>query len=470
MKKKCLLLGLAVLLSTATVFAQSGTTGPLTWELNNSTLTISGEGDMPDYSYSNTPWHKYYESIHTVIMKAGVTSIGNYAFPHCWISSVTIPNSVTSIGNVAFYSCDVLKSITIPNSVITIGEEAFSHCGGLTSIALSNNLTRIENETFSSTGLKSITIPNSVTSIGKHAFEWCTALTSVTLYDNLESIGDCAFYACTSLTSITIPNSVTSIGYLAFHFCKSLTSITLPNEVTDIGYATFSYCENLVSVTLPEKLKNIGKQAFEHCTSLTSIVIPNRVKNIEKEAFRKCTNLTSLTLPANLATIGDDVFFVCTNLNLITNLNPVPIDVYPTVFYGVDKSACTLEVPINSVSAYKNANTWKEFNIVGIEVGIETIENNVVEIYPNPTGGQFKFSGFGFNVTGIEIFDVMGKIVQSLMFNAQGSDSELNSGLNLKPETLNFETVINISHLENGIYFLRIQTETGTITRKIVKQ
>jgi len=57
----------------------------------------------------------------------------------------------------------------------------------------------------------------------------------------------------------------------------------------------------------------------------------------------------------------------------------------------------------------------------------------------------------------------MGKHVQSLMFNVQGS------GLNFKSETLNFETVIGISHLPAGIYFIRIQTEEGTVTRKVVK-
>jgi len=60
------------------------------------------------------------------------------------------------------------------------------------------------------------------------------------------------------------------------------------------------------------------------------------------------------------------------------------------------------------------------------------------------------------------------------MFNVQSSspdpDPELNSGLNFKPETLNFETVVNISHLPSGIYFVRITTENGVVTRKIIKR
>ena len=91
-------------------------------------------------------------------------------------------------------------------------------------------------------------------------------------------------------------------------------------------------------------------------------------------------------------------------------------------------------------------------------------ETDEITVYPNPTMGEFKVSSLGFNVTGIEIFDVMGKHVQSLRFNVQ------DSGLNFKPETLNCETVIDISQFPSGVYFIRIQTENGMITRKVVKQ
>ena len=100
-----------------------------------------------------------------------------------------------------------------------------------------------------------------------------------------------------------------------------------------------------------------------------------------------------------------------------------------------------------------------------LEVGItEQDISSKITIYPNPTNEEFKVSGFGFNVTGIEIFDVMGKQFQSSMFNVQGSET-----LNFKPETLNFETVIDISQLPSGVYFIRIQTGEGMVTKKVVK-
>ena len=76
------------------------------------TLTISktgeGAGKMNDYYYySDTrPWSSYCDEIMKVVIKSGVTSIGNYAFYNCSaLTSVDIPKGVTSIGNDAFYGC-----------------------------------------------------------------------------------------------------------------------------------------------------------------------------------------------------------------------------------------------------------------------------------------------------------------------------------------------------------------------------
>ena len=160
MKNKLLTLFLALAASVGTLFAQSGTCGDnLKWTLSSGTLTISGAGAMMNYSWDSAPWYSYRESIKTVIIEDGVTSIGSTAFNNCSsLTSITIPNSVTSIGGYAFGGCSSLTSVTIPNSVTSIGNDAFYKCGSLTSI----------------------TIPNSVTSIGNRAFQNCSSLTAVT--------------------------------------------------------------------------------------------------------------------------------------------------------------------------------------------------------------------------------------------------------------------------------------------------
>ena len=54
------------------------------WSLENSTLTISGSGDMKDYATANgVPWNDSIATIQTVMIENGVTHVGNYAFDGC---------------------------------------------------------------------------------------------------------------------------------------------------------------------------------------------------------------------------------------------------------------------------------------------------------------------------------------------------------------------------------------------------
>jgi hypothetical protein len=255
-------------------------------------------------------------------------------------------------------------------------------------------------------------------------------LSSITLPNSLTSIEGWAFSECISLTSFTFPNSLTSIGEVAFGGCSSLTSIALPNSLTSIDYSTFICCSGLISITFPNSLESIAIQAFSMCSSLTSITIPKSVTKIGWSAFYGCASLTS-----------------------ITNLNPVPIALdpyYDVVFEGVNQAACTLNVPMTSVSAYQNAYVWKEFNIVGINVGIETIEATIVNIYPNPTAGKLRIESGELRIENVVIYDVFGKIQ--------------------KIENWGVESAIDISHLPTGIYFVKINTEAGEVVRKVVKE
>ena len=60
--------------------AESGTCGEnLTWVLDNGTLTISGIGEMMDYSLSKSPFSYNYD-IKNIVIEDGVTSIGDDAF------------------------------------------------------------------------------------------------------------------------------------------------------------------------------------------------------------------------------------------------------------------------------------------------------------------------------------------------------------------------------------------------------
>jgi len=83
----------------------------ITWAICEGTLTISGEGDMPDYEYSS-PWANYRPVITSVVVEDGITGIGEYAF----------------------FDCQKMKSVVIGKSVVSIGDGAFGNCTRLTEI------------------------------------------------------------------------------------------------------------------------------------------------------------------------------------------------------------------------------------------------------------------------------------------------------------------------------------------------
>jgi hypothetical protein len=103
----------------------------------------------------------------------------------------------------------------------------------------------------------------------------------------------------------------------------------------------------------------------------------------------------------------------------------------------------------NTPEASKSADT-------GIDDDAETDNYPSVQIYPNPTKGQLVVSS-EYRVESIEIFDVMGRKVQSFEFNVQSYE-------------LGVASTLRLDNLANGIYIMRITTENGEKKKKIVKQ
>lgn len=175
---------------TPPTLPMSGHSGALSWALDSAgTLTISGRGDMDDftrqgYHQSSAPWCARQSELSAVVLQGGVTGIGENAFYYCAnLRRAQIPNTVTRIGYMAFRGCTALQRVTIPNGVAEIGVSAFEGCTSLT-------------------GIK---IPRGVAVIQAHAFAECRNLTSVTIPDSVRSIGYRAFRDCSSLSRAYVP-------------------------------------------------------------------------------------------------------------------------------------------------------------------------------------------------------------------------------------------------------------------------
>lgn len=240
------------------------------WNLEGSVLTISGTGAMEDYiTFFVTPWNEQAESVKTIIIKDGVTHIGNYAFVDCVnVENVEIAGTVTSIGENAFYGCKKLTDVVIPESVTSIGQMAFCNCERLENVNIPKGVTRIEAHTFKSTRLSSVELPEGLLSIGEGAFFWSN-LTEIKLPDTLVSIEESAF-SFNDFTTVVIPGSVKEISDEAFFSCDLLSNIVFNEGITSIGYQSFYGCR-IESVAIPASVVSIDKYAFEYCYQLETI-------------------------------------------------------------------------------------------------------------------------------------------------------------------------------------------------------
>ena len=91
-------------------------------------------------------------------------------------------------------------------------------------------------------------------------------------------------------------------------------------------------------------------------------------------------------------------------------------------------------------------------NFEETSVGIGETGTDGINVYPNPTTGELIIENGKLNIENVEIFDVMGRMVHTVETRFIASSR------------------LDISDLSAGIYFVRITTETGTITKKIEKQ
>ena len=99
--------------------ADTNQSGEVTWSVDGTTLTISGDGAIPDYrtydnNFSNNPIAPWCDmDIEKVIIQEGITHIGNSAFSKMeHLKAVELPSTITEVGPWAF-ALSPITSITL---------------------------------------------------------------------------------------------------------------------------------------------------------------------------------------------------------------------------------------------------------------------------------------------------------------------------------------------------------------------
>ena len=314
--------------------------------------------------------------------------------------AVTIPASlggypVREIGEFAFHSCQSLTSVTIPEGVTTIAPRSFTWCG-ISTLTLPKSVSEVSGEAFATSGTSekeysiSVTVadgnehyktvdgflltkdgtelvfspmlkvraavPSTVKRIGKDAFCNHVRLEEVVLPASVETIGESAFLDCSGLKKIVFGGNAPQIGDYALRNTSATGYVgvgttgwgSVPGTWNGVslvygkdnggpyqetvdgiewtyyvvkggaeprrgGSSRAAIATNTVgSVEIPGSLggrpvTSVGNGAFYECYKVSNVIVPETVTNIASAAFNLC-GIRTVKLPSYLASIGQSSF------------------------------------------------------------------------------------------------------------------------------------------------------------------
>ena len=235
MKKKLLSILLVLSLMLALVPAafaadvvDSGTCGSgVAWALDNDgTLTITGSGQIRDYSKTApAPWKG--TAVKELVIGEGVTAIGAYAFAdYTEITSVQLPSTLTTLGERCFAGCISLTSIELPHALMSVIGGAFANCLRLRSFSMAGG------------GNNKYTVRDGVlmTTSGADLVAYPAARPGIhyDVPDGVRYICESAFSG-SGLAVVSLPTSMYYVENYAFSNCTRLMYIGIPAEMDYMG-------------------------------------------------------------------------------------------------------------------------------------------------------------------------------------------------------------------------------------------
>jgi len=420
------------------------------YEIPSSVETVASNG----FTYSL--------KLKNIVLNNSIKTIGNYAFSHCIeLETIVIPSLVTAMGNSVFYYCQKLNTIVMqPETAPSLGQNAFMDTPnpilyispGATGY---NNSVWAQNQKpgFSEGGMLYTLFPSDNTKLQVKALHPYFTGQRI-IKNNFTSGGqnypaihieEYAFTKCTGLESLVIGASIQSVGNHAFTDCKALTEYIVDGNSSvyssvdgvlfnkdKSSLLLYPYSKESNLYTVPNTVTTIGSSAFAYTTKLEGVIIPSSVNKVMNYGFMMSTALKSIKVPW---------------------LDPNnDVDLGSSVFVGVDKNICVLNIPQNTKSKYQAIATWNEFkNIVEyIVAGISNDAAKEINIYPNPATDHITITNNGGSK--LIVADMQGKIIY-------------------EKKDISASETIDISGWQNGIYIVTVEKNNlnKTVT-KIIKR
>lgn len=341
------------------------------WTLSNGVLTITGTGPMEEYThitYKERPWVEWINSIHTVQISEGVTSVSAFAFYKCTnLTRITIPEGVTKIGACAFEECNRLGNVDIPDSVTEIGVRAFLHCKAMTEITVPEGVTKLGQYTFyECINLTRITLPKSLTEVGIYTFTGCKNLTEITFHENFIFMNQLALASCSKLKTVTFLGPAPEIAEWVFSGNTSTVYYPCGDEtwtdevkqnysglitwksfhryvegictgcgdnknpfsgscgeniwwrLDDAGTLTILGTGPMPDYSIPDEGGAPNTPWYPQRRFINRVVIASGVTTVGENALHGCTGVTEVTIPESVTAIGKLAFYDCSGLTDIT--------------------------------------------------------------------------------------------------------------------------------------------------------
>ena len=209
------------------------------WTLNDNTLNINGNGEIPNISWKGLSGIK----LHKIVIGEGITEIISGVFSHnFYLQEVDLPASLEVIGSRAFYYSSNLETVKLPvdSKLKKVGYDAFTNTAFLNNqfddfIMLNNIIIKYKGQD------KNITLPETAVAVGDKSISKCDSLESVSVPANVTSIGYAAFVSDTALENAVLDEGVQEIANDAFLDCPKMKQITIPKSVTYIGKHAVGY-------------------------------------------------------------------------------------------------------------------------------------------------------------------------------------------------------------------------------------
>jgi hypothetical protein len=244
---------------------------------------------------------------------------------------------------------------------------------------------------------------------------------------------------------------------------ENLSSLQGVNSLISVGGLWIkenNSLENLIGIETLEIINGSSYLQIAENPSLESLEGLNNVVNINRFYITNNPNLENLDALSNVEDLGG--IFLHSNESLVSiqglsNVDPNSIGNQLEIYFNSSLAFCAIAVVcanlynpnIQYFGIEDNAlgcNTPEEIE-AECNLSINGVDLSSISLYPNPITEKLQIHTKDYEYLGTEVYSVLGEMVQ------QSNEKQ-----------------VDFSKLSSGIYFVKVETDRGSITKKVVKE